>query len=326
MKNTNPKETNQQLERFLKDRGNLDHAGRLIEAQRIIKQTKSIDTDKAYLQVKSRLQYRPLAIRLYHHINKYAAILLLPVLILTGWSTYQLLDQKEQPQYAETFQEIGCPTGTRSKVQLPDGTEVWLNSGSKISYQLPFSRNKRRIELEGEAFLDVAKLNGAEFNVVSGDVNVRVLGTKFNFRSYKEDDLVEVSLVEGKIDLGISNGEEKLKKATLKPGDHLSYRKVDRSTLLENTDLSKYIAWRKGRLVFDDTPLGQVAKELERWYGVEVVITDPELLSFKYTTTFEGESISQVVDLLELSSSIKIKYIPKLESGLGKAKVIFLKS
>jgi len=303
----------------------LSEEEKLAEAYRLIQQEKEIDVDTAYLSVKSRLREKRLVIRLYRQINRYAAILLLPLLLIATWSLIDKFSQADTANYSQSVQEVYCPIGTRSQVQLPDGTEIWLNAGTTIKYNLPFSSANRTIELNGEAFLDVAKLDNSEFKIYSNNVEVVVLGTQFNFRAYDLDDRVEVSLVEGRIDLNITDDNQNVRQAKLKQGDHLSYNKVENTTELVNQNLNNFIAWREGLLVFDDASLLEVAKELERWYGVDVEIADESLLSYRYTTTFENESIQQVLDLLELSSSLIIDYFPKTEMDSGRSKVIMRK-
>ncbi|WP_321285880.1 FecR domain-containing protein [uncultured Sunxiuqinia sp.] len=326
MRKKNSLLTNQKYERSVQEHAKLSDEDKLIQAHLLYLQKDEIDTDRAYSFVKKQIRKGRRVFRLYQQFNRVAAILILPLLLLSAWALVRIFDQPadftEQP-FVQSVQEVLCPVGTRSKVILPDGSKVWLNAGTTLKYNLPFSSTNRNIELHGEAFLDVAKMENSEFKIYSNNVEVVVHGTQFNFRSYHLDDRVEVCLVEGSIDLNIHGEDKSLKQAKLKPGDHLSYNKEKKSTELISQDLNKFIAWRKGLLVFDDAPLVEVARELERWYGVDVEIADESLLSFRYTTTFEDESIQQVVDLLELSSSMKVEYLPKSEVDLAKSKVIF---
>ena len=327
MKKKNSILTNQKYERSVQEHAKLSDEDKLIKAHLLYLQKDEVDTDGAYSFVKKQIQKGRKVFRLYQQFSRVAAILILPLLLVTVWSISKISNRPEplnaKQQFVQSVQEVVCPVGTRSKVQLPDGSKVWLNAGTALKYNLPFSSTNRNIELHGEAFLDVVKMANSEFKVYSNNVEVVVHGTQFNFRSYHRDDRVEVCLVEGSIDLNIGGENKSIKRATLKPGDHLSYNKEEKSTELINQNLNKFIAWRKGLLVFDDAPLVEVARELERWYGVEVEITDENLLAYRYTTTFENESIQQVVDLLELSSSMKVEYLPKSEIDSAKSKVIF---
>jgi ferric-dicitrate binding protein FerR (iron transport regulator) len=326
MKNQTESNSDAPYEQWINEQGSLSEEDQLAEAYRLIQQKKEVDVDTAYVAVKNRIQKKKLVVRIYQHINRYAAILLLPLLLIAAWSLIENFNQSHSNDYSQSVQQIECPVGIRSQVSLPDGTQVWLNSGSSIKYNLPFNTPNRQVELHGEAFLDVAKMNGSSFSIFSGNVHVEVLGTQFNFKSYQEDERIEVSLVEGEIKLRVGTDKNEIKKATLVPGDHLSYNKNDHSTALVNNDLENKIAWKSGRLVFSDTPLAEVAVEMERWYGVDVEIADQDLLAYKYTTTIENESLLQVIELLELSSSLAVEYQPKSRSSSNRAKVIFKKN
>lgn len=326
MKNKKESNIDSQYEQLIRKQEQLSDEEKLIEAYRFGQEKKEVNVDAAYLSVKSRIRKKSPVIRLYQQINRYAAILLLPLIVLAVWSLSKNFSQSNTINYSQSVQQIECPVGIRSQVSLPDGTKVWLNSGSSIKYNLPFNTAKRQVELHGEAYLDVAKMVGSSFRIFSGNVSVEVLGTQFNFKSYQEDEHIEVSLLEGEIKLSVGNDKKEIRKATLKPGDYMSYNKNDQSTVLVNKDLDDIVAWKSGRLVFSDTPLTEVAMELERWYGIEVEIADDDLLAYKYTTTFENESLLQVIELLELSSALEVEYQPKIIGGMDKAKVIFTKN
>lgn len=321
---------NQKILDFYKNREELNFSDKISEARKIIDQQQEVDVDEAFILVEKRINHKHFIGRIYTQLNRHAAIWFIPLLLLAAWGVWENLLDPSHRNFTGAVQEIDCPVGVRSHVILPDGTKMWLNSGSKIKYRLPFNDENRLVELQGEAFLDVAKIKNSDFMISSGNVDIKVLGTQFDFKSYPDDRRVEVSLLDGKIDLQINNQNNEIRKATLKPGDHLSYNRNDGSTVLENKNLGNYIAWKQNRLVFEETPLKEVAKELERWYGVKSEITNKELLTYKFTTTFENEPLSQVIELLELSSPIQIKYIPKDLSASSassqKAKIIFFKN
>jgi ferric-dicitrate binding protein FerR (iron transport regulator) len=114
-----------------------------------------------------------------------------------------------------------------------------------------------------------------------------------------------------------NNGQHKF--LDLKSGDYLIYNKADETVSRSNTDIEKYIAWSRNILILDETPMEEVAILLERWYGVEVVIADSDIKSYRFTTKFENESLFQVLELLKLSSPINIEYIPgKICKASGK--------
>ncbi len=229
----------------------------------------------------------------------------------TIWSLFFQEKQTELAQNEITWHEIHSPAGMRSHVVLPDGTDLWLNAESKIKYSIPFTRENRHVELTGEAFLKVVKNENAPFIVNAGAASVKVLGTQFNFKAYPEDEQLEVALTEGSVEFNGTTADGKKAAVTLIPNDFLAMNKTTGQVKLQNKNLNKYISWVKNIIIFDETPMPEVAKTLERWYGVKVVIADTEINKYKFTTTFENESLFRVLELLELSSpAIKIKYTP----------------
>ncbi len=137
--------------------------------------------------------------------------------------------------------------------------------------------------------------------VKSGNTAVEVLGTQFNIKAYDDENNIEIALKEGKVKFDAKHSSRQ-KSIGLKPGDHMVFDKKTGQVKLKNTDINKYIAWHDNVLILDETPMEEVAVLLQRWYGVKVVIRDNELKKYKFTTTFENESLFRVLELLELSS------------------------
>lgn len=288
-------------------RQNQPFEDQLVESRKIISEIETIDSHKAFRMVKTRIQKGKSSIYVLSIAMRIAAVLFIPLLLVSSWLFYKQLIHNNAGQYAQ--QEITSPPGVRSQVMLPDGSKVWLNAESTIRFPVPFSSESRNVDLTGEAFFDVVKNPKQPFVVQSGKVKVKVLGTRFNYKAFSDDKSIEVILEEGKIALTINTDEGK-KDAVLKPGDHAIIEKQTGETTVRNENISKYIAWHTGKLVFDNTPMSELAQMLERWYGIEVIVQDPEVLNYRFTTTFENESLPQVIELLELSSPIRIKYFP----------------
>lgn len=277
----------------------------IAEAKKILSEINEVDSQKAFLVVKGKIQKTYQIKSFFTSVSRIAAILFLPLLIGSLLTIYKLKNTSKLQQFA--IQEITSPPGIRSQILLPDGTKVWLNAESSIKFNIPFDQTQRDIALSGEAFFDVHKNPEVPFVVKSGNVAVSVLGTRFNFKAFDQENKVEVVLEEGKINLKTSNdlpGQEVM----MNPGERAVYDKTENLTHITNGKIDKYIAWHSGRLVFDDTPLPEVAAQLDRWYGIEVVLEGPQIENYKITTTFENESLNQVLDLLELSSPIEVKY------------------
>jgi ferric-dicitrate binding protein FerR (iron transport regulator) len=312
------------IHRLLEERHNQDIETQISEATQLINEIESIDSKTAYAKVSKQIQSSQRVTYFITILTRIAAVLFIPALI----SSIIIYNLRQTPVVSLPFamQEISTPPGVRSKVVLPDGSTVWLNSESTLKFRVPFDSFSRDVSLKGEAFFDVKKNPDAPFMVFSGSAQVKVYGTRFNCKAFAEEDKIEVVLEEGKISLN-SGGVEKMIEKVLKPGDRAVIDKADSQTKITNEKIEKYIAWHQGKLVFDETPMQEVAVQLARWYGVEVAIDDPKILKYKITTTFDNESLNQVLELLRISSPIEIQYLPATidhtTKEQTKSKVIF---
>ncbi|HCY40771.1 MAG TPA: hypothetical protein DHV48_05365 [Prolixibacteraceae bacterium] len=304
---------------------NQEPAEQILAAQQIISEIGTINSHAAFAKVQKRIQKRKNTISLLNTFSRIAAILFIPLLLASVWLFY---NQQKPVHQQFAIQEITSPPGIRSQVVLPDGSKVWLNAESTIKFQVPFQENSRNIDIVGEAFFDVVKNPDRPFFVQSGNVKVKVLGTRFNYKAFADDENIEVVLEEGKIALNLQS-DSKNKETILIPGDRAVIEKESSKTTVRNENINKYIAWHTGKLVFDNSPMSEVARLLERWYGVEVRVQDTEIMNYRFTTTFENESLFQVIELLGLSSPIHIKYVPatvgKNNQAQTKSKVIISK-
>lgn len=295
------------IENLLNERSAQEPEEQIMEARRIVSEIETIDSQAAFAQVQSRIRKEQRSARALNTVIRVAAGLFIPLLLASSWLLYRQLHPDNHAGFA--IQEISSPAGIRSQVVLPDGSKVWLNAESTIKFPVPFPKDSRNVDLMGEAFFDVAKNPEQPFVVHSGNVDVKVLGTRFNYKAFKEDNTIEVVLEEGKIALSLNN-HSGTKEAVLKPGDRAVIEKASGETKISNQRINKYIAWHTGKLVFENTPMSDVALMLERWYGIEVIVQDKEIMNYRFTTTFDNESLFQVIELLGLSSPIRFKYIP----------------
>ncbi|QEH40475.1 FecR family protein [Chitinophaga sp. XS-30] len=166
------------------------------------------------------------------------------------------------------YNTLRTPRGGTYQLSLPDGTRVWLNAASSISYPVVFSGKERIVKMTGEAYFDVAQDAQAPFKVKVDENNlIEVLGTQFNVKAYKEDDLVSTTLLEGAVRVA-GNG----KQLTLKPGQQAqaSVEQLSVKTLGQ-AGISQVIAWKEGRFNFQDAHLQEIMRQLSRWYDIEVV-------------------------------------------------------
>lgn len=309
---------------LLEERKNQDIESQISEASRIISKIDTIDSQSAYLNISKKIQNHNRTALFLQTLTRVAAVLFIPALIASLW----LYNQAKTPVVSLPYamQEISTPSGVRSKIVLPDGSTVWLNAESTLKFKAPFDPISREVSLTGEAFFDVKKNPDAPFIVQSGTARVKVYGTRFNCKAFTEEDKIEVVLEEGKVSLN-TGGVEKVIEKILKPGDRAVIDKVGNQTNITNEKIEKYIAWHDGKLIFDETPMQEVAIRLARWYGIDVVIDDPRISKYKITTTFDNESLHQVLELIGMSSPIDIQYIPAAVDNTTqeqtKSKVIF---
>ncbi len=298
-----------ELEAFLNYRESLSDYEQRIEAGSLISKLDNVDTNKAFEQVNERINTHGKSVNFINYLTRIAAVLTIPLLAFAIWSLF-FSDGGTVQQADLSYQELSSPAGMRSQVILPDGSVMWLNAQSSVKYSIPFTKRQRVIELKGEAFLNVVKNKKVPFIVKSAETSVEVLGTQFNVKAYPGDQNIQVALLEGKVRFHVDK-ENHSKFLELTPGDYIVYNKEDSQTSRTNTNVEKYIAWHNNVLVLDETPMEEVAVLLERWYGVKVIIQDEELKKYKFTTTFDNESLFRVLELLELSSpDIEIKYTP----------------
>ena len=233
-------------------------------------------------------------------IQRVAAVLLLPLLAYSGYQTIHNRSQEDNV----IMQTVSSRQGMIAEFSLPDGTKVWLNSGSQLQYPVSFTSDKREVRLKGEAFFEVARNEKQPFIVSARNLNVEVLGTSFNLISYEEEAQSEVILFEGKVKLSAETGSTIKEFGTMHPGQRAVYTEGSQSMNTQEVDLHKYMAWRDGNLVFQDDSMDDVVKRLSRWFNVEIIIDDPEINEYIYKATFRNENLKQVLTLLKLSAPI----------------------
>lgn len=202
---------------------------------------------------------------------------------------------------------ISVPKGNKSEVVLPDGSKIWLNNNSTISYPKKFNDKKRIVELNGEAFFDIVHNSNIPFIVKTSDINIEVLGTKFNVSSFSTDKHIETTLVSGKVNV-FSNDSPKLI-SSLKPGQSLTFDKISNKAVLENVDTKFYTYWMVGEFVFKDEKFETLAKKIERIYNVEITFASADLKEKTYTGNFlVDDNIYTILEIFKKSTSIPIDY------------------
>jgi len=200
--------------------------------------------------------------------------------------------------------QIVIPYGKRSDVVLADGTRIWLNSGSQLSYPSEFKTDSREVYLSGEAFFDVKANPDKPFYVITRDIKIKVLGTSFNVSSYTEDNTVQTVLVKGKV----TAGKNKLFAGTidLKPGERLTYDKNNANLTKDEVDVQMYSSWINGYLEFLNMPVSEVFTRLERYYDHKITIDNGlEKITFSGKLDLK-ENLKDVLENIAFASSIKV--------------------
>lgn len=259
--------------------------------------------------------------RLYRTLQLAAIVL---VTFLAGFLIQKYLPEK--PEYTT----VKVPYGAKSEVELPDGSKIWINSGSSLKYPARPDDKEVFIYLKGEAFFDIVKNEKRKLNVKTSTINVQVLGTAFNVKSYDDDDLVETTLVRGRISITGKVGNKTIKPILLKPNQQMRLIKGKQEVMIGDlkekaesqrikgneqaipihepgmqisgeVDLETVTCWKDNRMVFKSESLSELARKMERWYNVEIIIEDEGLKESKYTGVFEKETIEQAMNALSLS-------------------------
>lgn len=207
------------------------------------------------------------------------------------------------------YNTLKVPYGKSYKLGLSDGTMVHINSGSEIKFPIQFIKGfNRTVFVTGEAYFDVAKNKNQPFIVSAANLNIRVLGTKFNVNAYPEDETEEIVLVEGFVALYNKNNNYDPTKCTiLKPGFQAKHSKKTKQTKVENVLTAVYTSWMNGELVFRNMSFENIAKKLERHYNVEIQIKNKELSSQTFNASFGQESLLKVLESLKENYGIAYK-------------------
>jgi len=258
--------------------------------------------------------------KLYHTIIKVAAVLFLPLVAYAVWiqsdktRLESVYTQLSESMWARHITVI-APVGTRTVVDLPDGSKAWLNAGSELSYPALFAEKERMVKITGEAFFQVQKKD-IPFIVQNPGPEIKVYGTSFNVNSYPDEEVVTVALIEGRISLLIDGREQ-----FLAPGQVSYFDKSKKSISIKSESIDRFICWREGKFIFRDTPLSSILRQLQRQYNVEISLTQPELGDYRYIATFRNENLDQIFELLRLSAPIKYRY----EKGILRSDGTYLK-
>lgn len=210
-----------------------------------------------------------------------------------------------QPQtIPETFTSVIAENGQISKVQLPDGSLVWLNAGSKMTYNNFFSAENRKVNLTGEAYFDVTKNEKLPLVVDCNGLQVKVLGTRFNVNAYDAGTTAEVVLEEGAVEL--INSATNANFYRLKPGERIKVNLQNGEYSAGMVNTIRYTSWREGIVNIYDLSIEDLVKKLEKRYNQQFELT-PDVKELRYTFTIENEPLEDVLKLMERITPVRVK-------------------
>lgn len=208
------------------------------------------------------------------------------------------------------------PFGKKSSIKLPDGTVAFLNAGSQLVYPSSYEGEKREVCLIGEGFFEVAHNLDMPFIVKTNDLEIKVLGTKFNLSAYPSDKFIETVLVEGKVKLKETGFHLLKSDYILEPNQRAVFNRESAEIKISRVDVSNYVSWHEGYLNFETLELNRVVKKLERYYNIKIKLNDPMLgmrtITGKLKLKEETENVLNVlantasVELIKVNQSIYI--------------------
>lgn len=266
--------------------------------------------------------------RILARLLRIAAIIVITFAL--GAVTGKFYLQNEVPSNDKEYYIVEAPRGAKSFLTLADGTKIWLNAGSKISYQRNYNKGNRNVFLQGEAFFEVAKNEHIPFYVYSSGIVVKAIGTAFNVKAYPEEGIVETTLVEGSISVE-SIGKTGVKEQTLMhPNQKASFYKATHNMVVENNkeeeeiieeipipipvtakiekielkkeiDTELYTSWKDKRWIFEKQRLEDFAIILERIYDIKVIFKDDELKNYRLTGSLQEENLEQVLQAIQFT-------------------------
>lgn len=243
-----------------------------------------------------------------NYFQKVAAILFIPLLLGYGIWFIQSKDTG-----SDAMATIHSPEGARTEFVLPDGTKGWLNSGSRLSYPVMFTKN-REVKLSGEAYFEVVRDQNKKFRVKTNELTVQVLGTSFSVTAYDDDQKVSVVLKEGRVKVLSPDNQLAYE---MKPNEELSYDLYHKSANVRQVSAEEMTSWIDGILRFKGEPLSEVIKKLARWYGVDFEIKDQQLQDYNFQATFKDEQLDEILRMIALTTPMKYQIEERKQNKNG---------
>lgn len=261
-----------------------------------LKNFQSIDVEGDWNQVKERVTFR----KSRKTLNIWQVAAIIALIISVGYLTTQYINNPPELIFATTGEE-------QKEVVLPDGSQVHLNKNSKLTYPEKFSRKRREVSLSGEGFFKIMKDPGKKFSVHMSDrATVEVLGTSFNIKAPPNSLETKVQVVEGKVAFYISDEQEV--RTILNKGDQAE---ISQGQILINSNRNpNFLSWRTGILVFNQSPIAEVADQLAKYYNKKIILDENIPDDTSFTSTIDNQELEDVLEEMSLVLNLKITYNP----------------
>jgi len=346
------KEENSQLVEWLeKSEANKKYFGEvesIWNATEIVKNRDGINPDDAWEKIESKISPRFIKIQASSEVKEPeipAAIRTIfriaAIIVFTfglSWGGFYIYYKKVLSASA-AYNEVVVPIGSKSIINLPDGTKIWLNAETTLKYPEKFTGKNHEVSLDGEAFFNVAKDEKRPFTVKTSDLDITALGTTFNVKSYSDEGTIETTLVTGSLCVKKEDVTGNIQRMILKPKQRLTLVKKEGKILVdyvdteeekeeepskvkeektivkkieatrrekiylaENVDTEIYTSWKDHKLIFKNETFESLTVKLERWYNVKISIDGEKLKKYRFTGTFENETIEQALKALQLTT------------------------
>ena len=254
------------------------------------------------LKIDYNTSKKPYKIRRIAYITGIAAAFIIGIFI----ASVTPFSSKNVPRY-EISQTFSTPNGARTTFNLPDGSTVWLNAGTQLTFSA-FGKSERRVFLKGEAYFKIAHDAKRPFIISTDFGEVKDLGTAFNVKAY-DDDLFTTTVEEGLVEV---NAESTSREVYVKPGQQAVLLSALGSVDVKEVETQIFTCWKDGILIFKKDALEDIVKKLERWYNVNIELApDVELKNYRFTGTIEMESLPEVLELIRITAPVRYKYDAK---------------
>jgi ferric-dicitrate binding protein FerR (iron transport regulator) len=242
-------------------------------------------------------------IRFINYLTRIAAILFIPLLVASLFYYLRNISTGNSQSYSEIY----APYGTRTNFYLPDGSTGRLNGGSSLRFPTQFGGKVRDVKLSGEAYFNVISNHKKPFVVSTDNIDVKVFGTSFNVMAYAEEQITEITLERGQIEVFKKTNNIIKSIGILKPNESCIYNLLSDSSKILSINSTERFSWLDGKLTFKYEPFEEVVRKINRWYNVNIVIKDELLRSYIYYGTFQDETLDEVLKLFQLTAPIRYK-------------------